>query len=716
MPPPSAPDPVPKTTGAPASTAKLAAIRALVSAGYALIPLRGKTPVDRDWGSTLPGAYDPAQLAAGANYGVVLTAADLVVDVDPRNFAKGDNPVKRLREKIGDPLRSFAVKTGGGGYHIYFKKSVDVLVRNSLGEFPGVEFKAGPGRQVVGPGSLHPETNAEYVIAQGSPAEVAEVPAALLELVRRTEVPFSDVEGVQRAYTNDAATQGRFVDYLHNAAEPSVEGKNGDLNAFKVAAVGRDFGLPPGTTLELMLEVWNRRCAPPWSPEELRVKVVNAYRYAQGAPGASSPKADFSAVTAEKALKEPEPDVEFLLGPQGRVVRCFKNLVAYLRLPEAGLAGIFGYNEFTGRVEFTNPAPWHRGQMPRFRGVGDFDLKLLKGHLAIRHRFEAAVSEIEEAITNVAHARRFHPVREYLESLTWDGKPRLDLWLTDYLGVEDAPYVRACARKTLCAAVMRAFKPGVKFDHVLLLEGSQGIGKSSVVKILGGEWAADAPVDPHSKDTVDMMQGRWIIEMAELEVARKTDEDALKAFLSRDFDLARLAYGRMTREFPRQSIFIGTKNPNTEGTYLKDETGGRRWWPVRCGQVDFKGLKTVRDQLFAEAVARMRTAPGEKLYMDTPELTERAREEVGKRFIDDPWMERVAMWLNEHAERDFVTSRDVFIEAIGGSDQRFDRRAQLSIAKCLKALNWGRGGHRVEGRLCKGFWRPHDSALVTELL
>lgn len=699
--------------GAPI-TPRVALIRAFLGAGYTLIPLKGKIPSIQNWVDTIPGTYNERNLPG--NYGVALRAGDLVIDVDPRNFAKGDAPLKRLIAIVG-PLSSFLVRTGGGGLHLYLRKSPDISVVNGLKDFPGIEFKSA-GRQVVGPYSIHPDSGKEYVVVSGNPQNITEAPAALLALIKKTDVPFSDVGGTGE-YKNDAATQGRYAAYLQDVAEPSVEGRGGDNNAFRVAAHGRDLGLPPATCWELMLEYWNKRCQPQWDAEELKTKVVNAYRFAAGPLGAQHPEAVFKDVVvppnpklAAKIKKEPEV-VAWVTDNNGKMKKCFQNLVMHLQYPPAGLVGVFGHNEFTGRYEFTDPAPWHHGRMPGYLGVGDNDLKLLKGHLAIKHGYEADITNIEEAVTVIAHANKFHPVRDFLDGLVWDKTPRLDTWLTDHLGVEDSEYTRACARKTLCAAVSRVYRPGCKFDHVLVFEGLQGIGKSTVCKILGGPWAADFTLDPHNKDSIQLMQGRWIIEMAEMETSRKADLQALKAFVSRPKDEARLAYGRAVGEFPRQSIFIASINPGADGTYLQDDEN-RRWWPVMCrprgGQVDFKALKEARDQLFAEAVMRCRTGKGEPLYMETQELKDAARDVVGERHSEHSWTERIAQWIHEcdknvETRRDFLTSREVYVDAMQGMDKQFDRKSQLNIANVLYTLGWRQGHKRIDGRFMRGFTR-----------
>lgn len=717
-------------------SAKLETLRAYEAAGKTLIPLRGKIPTVKDWVDTYPGQYSAEQLLPG-NYGVALRAGDLVIDVDPRNFAPGDQPLERLITEVGPVESTFIVKTGGGGLHIYLHKSADIPVVNQLKEYPGIEFKSA-GRQVVGPYSIHPDSGKQYKIVSGNLNKIADASTGLLALIsKQASVPFVEVDGTGE-YKNDANTQGRYAGFLQDVVDPSVEGRGGDNQAFKTACYGRDLGLSPATTWELMLEFWNKRCSPPWDAEELRVKVINAYKFASGPVGAKHPAADFKEIPvhngatevpvseAHNGKKKGQTEVEeinWVTNSQGTMKKCFQNLVTHLRWPQAGLAKVFGHNEFTGRYEFMNPAPWHRGKMPAYLGVGDNDLKLLKGHLAMKHGYEAEVSNIEEAVTNVAHENRFHPVREYLLGLSWDGARRLDSWLCDYLGVEDTPYTRAVARKTLCAAVMRVMRPGIKFDHVLVFEGLQGIGKSSVCKILGGEWAADFTLDPHNKDSIQLMQGKWIIELAEMETTRRSELQSLKAFISRGKDEARLAYGRAVGEFPRQSIFIGSINPGADGTYLQDDEN-RRWWPVHCapkgGQVDFKALKAARNQLWAEAV-HVVTNTKEALYMDTPELKTAAKEIVGQRRAESEWIECITNWLretnkNSETVRDFVTSREVFLSAVGGVDQNFDVRAARKISRALTELGWERGTKRFGDDVMRGFWLKVEPAVKDRML
>lgn len=684
-------------------------IRLLRSLGYTLIPLNGKTPISTDWPSSGPNTFSEEELNRG-NYGVALKPGDLVLDVDPRHYAPDDKPLARLAKDSGCNLQTFSVKTGGGGFHVYFQKPPDVLVRYSLKDYPGIDCRT-VGQQVVGPGCIHPETGRAYEIIVAGPINPA--PEGLLNLIKKTAVPFSEISNGRKGkavdYKNDADTQGRFVAYLKSSAPVS--------GSYLVACHGRDLGLPPALTLELMLEYWNPRRSVARTSTELEAKVTHAYKYAKAPVGNKHPSADFDTLLTAKPneeAEEKETAISWETDKSGNLKKSFYNLLNYLNLPECGLYKIFGLNQFTGMVEFINPAPWHKGRMPHSSAVTDDDLKLLKGYLAVKHGYESRVNEIEEAVTNVGHKNKFHPVREYLESLKWDGVPRLDTWLHDYAGVKDDNYSRAVSRKVLCAAVMRVLKPGVKFDHVLILEGIQNAGKSMLCEALGWKWSGDFPVDPSNKDTIAYMSGKWIVELAEMSIlnSSRVDRASLKAFITRKVDKVRPAFGRLAKEFPRQCIFIGTINPDADNTYLEDSTGNRRFWPVEVGaKLNFKGVAEVRNQLYAEAMARAKQ--GEPLYMETDELEAEARAVVALRHADHPWTERVAAWLGEPEPlsgmlRDFVTTREVWIDGLGGLDKALGRREVVAVANILRAAGWTGSVRWVGGRCVRGYEKIVD--------
>ena len=223
----------------------------------------------------------------------------------------------------------------------------------------------------------------------------------------------------------------------------------------------------------------------------------------------------------------------------------------------------------------------------------------------------------------------FHPVREWLDTLEWDGVERLDTMLIDYLGAEDNALTRAMTRKHFTAAVARVMRPGCKYDYILTLIGPQGIGKSTLVKIMGGDWFDDSLTSIEGKEGMEQIRGKWLIEFGELTNYKKSTSEAYKAFISKQEDSYRPAYGRKVEVYPRQCVFFATTN---EPAFLKGDTGNRRFWTVET-DVDlpkkdvWDDLDNERDQLWAEAVYRFRQ--GEKLYLP------RELEKVAQRRQDD---------------------------------------------------------------------------------
>jgi predicted P-loop ATPase len=242
-----------------------------------------------------------------------------------------------------------------------------------------------------------------------------------------------------------------------------------------------------------------------------------------------------------------------------------------------------------------------------------------------------------QAVEAVARERRFHPVLDYLARCRWDGELRLDLWAVRFLGAEDTPFVRTVSRRWMISAVARVTEPGCKADCALILEGPQGLLKSTALKTLAQPWFTDEIADLGTKDAAMQLAGAWIVELAELDSIARGGVSRIKAFMSRTTERFRPPYGRRVVEQPRQCVFAGTVNDNE---YLRDETGGRRWWPIGCSSIDIDGLAATRHQLWAEA--RDCYTAGEAWWLDTPELNCCAAEEQNARYRADPWQEPVA--------------------------------------------------------------------------
>lgn len=244
---------------------------------------------------------------------------------------------------------------------------------------------------------------------------------------------------------------------------------------------------------------------------------------------------------------------------------------------------------------------------------------------------------LDTAFVACAADNTYHPILRYLDGLEWDGVPRLDSLFIEYLGADDTEYVKAVTRKAFVAAVRRIRKPGTKFDTMVILTGPQGGYKSSLLRLMGEPWYSDSLRTFEGKEAMESLQGVWIMEVSELEAMRRSEVTAVKAFLSKTADRYRPAYGRYVQEYPRQCVMFGTTNSDA---FLKDITGGRRFWPVRTDVIErmrdvWEDLPNERDQIWAEAVALDKGE--EPLYLETYELQQAAKQEQEAYRETDPW-------------------------------------------------------------------------------
>lgn len=277
------------------------------------------------------------------------------------------------------------------------------------------------------------------------------------------------------------------------------------------------------------------------------------------------------------------------------------------------LKGKIRLDEFAHRLVVTDDLPWRgKDETPYWT---DTDDACLRNYFATKYLIKGK-GIIDDALQEVTQDNKFHPVREYLRELTWDGECRLDTLFIEYIGAEDTEYIRAVTRKWMCGAVARVMDPGVKFDTAIVLYGSQGLGKSLILERLGRKWFNNSLVDIKTKDALEQIQGSWIVELAELAPTYKNDNEIVKAFISRTSDRFRSPYGRRTEEYPRQCVFAGSTN---NLMFLKDRTGNRRFWPI-TGDKDRKTKhswelsKDDIDQIWAEAF--MYWSEGEPLVLE----------------------------------------------------------------------------------------------------
>ena len=316
------------------------------------------------------------------------------------------------------------------------------------------------------------------------------------------------------------------------------------------------------------------------------------------------------------------------------------------------------------------------------RPFNDDDATALQEYLQGEGLRRISKDTVHQAIGLRGRECAFHPVRDYLDSLKWDGKSRLDTWLTTYLDAELTSYTRVIGRKFLISMVARIMEPGCKADHMLVLEGPQGELKSTACAVLAGPWFSDCLPDISTKDAKQHLRAKWVVEVAEMHAVGKAEASLLKSFISRTTEQYRPSYGRIEVVEPRQCVFIGTTN---KSLYLKDETGGRRFWPVKCGTINVDALEENRDQLFAEAAMLYRR--GEVWWPNKEFERDYIQPEQEARYEADAWEDKIAEYLGGVTRTTLMqvaTSSDSLglkIERLGTSDQR-------RIIAIMTKLDW----------------------------
>lgn len=663
--------------------------------GWPVFPLNGKIPLAgshgyqdattdeakiREWYTARP--YANVALKTGLGF--------FVLDVDPRHG--GDKTLAVLEEKHGRLGETIRQDSGGGGTHYFFALPPDRIIKCSEGKVgPGIDIR-GEGGYVVAEPSLHHDTGELYTFVNFADAELAQCPGWLLDLI----CPLSSEDRPELIRKKIVSIADDLI----------AEGERND-KLFRHAAKLRGTGMKPKGILSALSIVNDELCIPPLNHDELQKIVTSVCRYKAGPSARQMQKAhvrEAQGALAEKPVADENWMNRLELSSEGKPFKNISNVAVVLEFhPECHKA--LAWNECTHTL--VTQRPLCGGRIPAYTVLEEHHVLEITAWLQSHADLKVGVAVADDAISMVGRRYGFHPLREYLTNLKHDGKQRVDCWLTTYLKVEQNPYTTAVGRCWLISAVARVMQPGCKADCCLILEGEQGIGKSTALSILGGEWFTDSLNSMNTdKDSLMQLRGKWIIEIGELSALTRGEVTQVKSFMSRSSDNYRIPYGRKAIDVPRECVFAGTTNSSS---YLKDETGNRRFWPVECKPVtgemlDRDGLKRDRDQLWAEAYAMYMA--GQSWHLSNPAVLRASQEAQEGRVELDPWHELVQKYTEglqtvkiENILQGTYNVADRCVLGIGKRREDWTQQDRNRIGRILKQEGWKRTQKRVDGRV-----------------
>jgi putative DNA primase/helicase len=350
-------------------------------------------------------------------------------------------------------------------------------------------------------------------------------------------------------------------------------------------------------------------------------------------------------------------------------------------------------------------------------------------------KMKISVNDMAAGVVVASRQNRHHPVRQYLNTLKWDGKSRLDTVLVDYFGVEDTAYARGVCRKWFISAVARVMEPGVQADYALILEGPQGLGKSRALRHLmptgHGDWFSETGIVLGNKDSYQNLHGVWIYCLDEMASVHGAEVRTMKNFLTSPDDRYRPSYGRFAQNFARQNVFICTINPEAGG-YFADRTGNRRFWPVTVTKIDVEGLMKARDQIWAEARAaydkKMPSVqrPLKTRWWPDAEMIALCADEQRKRLHVEPWVDIIEGWIKGGAHmRDEgggfieqrvtiargITTAEVLQHGLGIDPGQMNLGASIRAARTLRDMGYGQVQQETHGGVRDRYYKPGSPLL-----
>ncbi|TXH10112.1 MAG: hypothetical protein E6R03_15805 [Hyphomicrobiaceae bacterium] len=667
---------------------------------------------------------------AGESYGVKTGSGLGVLDIDLKGRALED-VLTKVEEAFGPLPDTFAVSTGGGGMHFYFR--CDTPTKNMvdiLGPRSGVDFR-GEGGMVVGPGSNH-RSGHSYTVALDSP--LASIPGPLLDIVRKTVLPKEERTPTQRealesGSEQEAAAVAFFVKRITEEMPPSIEGQGGDQALWQVAVQAASLCLAPELATALVCEHFNPRCQPPWDEKTIERKVNQAWeksfvqtldpdavafldRRRQMAQDADTPEVmRFEVPEFTRTRKIPNPNHTYkYIATSGEKPDKLKPLmpadVIYVLVNHPDWDGVWQWDSRAGALVCVCPPL----ELDAERGLG----LTKRDRMAIRCWFNSQGSmvdkdDLEACVEEAARANSFHSLREYLDALpVFDIKAAHETFdgLANVLFSDDASPIESDFLKKFCiSAVKRAYKPGTQVDNMLVLYGKEGTGKSTFARVLFGRenYLEQMPEKLRGRDASHMLQGKWCVEFSELETILRLDENEVKQWLSRETDEYRAFGNGVLIKKPRETVFLGTTN---EQDFLRDTAAtNRRYWPIEVTKrIDRDFLAELRDSIWA--AAKTLADSGELHYYEDENRVDLA-ESRQKYLRTDDWEEPI---FRELAGREFVTGIQIFIDAIMPEKKeallKFNRAEQRRVGNILRQLGCRKGVRTVNGIERKGYILP----------
>lgn len=602
----------------------------------------------------------------------------IVLDIDPRNG--GDKQLEALISKYGPLPLTPKVKTWSGGWHYYFAYPQEGIPSFKVDK--GIDIKSDGGYVVAPPSGIL--GSAYEWINDPVQTELAEAPAWLLNLQKyRNTRPVKIATKISKGERDNELARLAAV-FISKGVSP-------ELTKAELRKTLREYTEDGFEFCEKDIDRWVKGAVAKFSP------FAHQKGPETGQIGEISQKVGVDMPSKEK----------FEYGRNGSIKNTLKNsTLAFRTFPE--LKGLFSYNLFSNEITFNKepdfPTLHHKGD-----SISDDDVSALRQYIIDKYNIEFSKENVQESIRTEALKIQYHPVREWLRGLKWDGVKRVHTLFPKYFQAEDNEYTREIGRILMLALCKRVDQPGCKYDYMVILDGEQGVGKSRALQILGGQWYASIDLMANYRDLVTDLAGGWVIEVEEMAAFSKRDIETLKSIITKSVDKVTLKYNKWASVIPRQCVLVGTINTITDD-YLRDPTGNRRFLPIEVGRVDCSQLQQDRDQLFAEAWHIYNNNKQVILYI-TDETIELSAEEVrSQKTGKDPFFDTIEEWVDKKIKlgEDCIQIKTVWEEALDGDIKQLNKSIQNRIGVILRQLGFRNRVIRF-GETTKRLWKYEPS-------